>query len=68
MAKTLTRRDIKDYLIDEAEYDPSDVETMSDYLLFDSILSFNGIIGFTDDIMSWYKACFDESTLDNLES
>ena len=62
----MIKEEVKEFLVEEGEYDPTDVETMSDYSLFDSILSYHGIIGFTDDIMGWYKACFEESTFDNL--
>lgn len=54
----MIKEEVKEFLVEEGEYDPTDVETMSDYSLFDSILSYHGIIGFTDDIMEWYKACF----------
>lgn len=64
----MIKEEVKEFLVEEGEYDPTDVESMSDYSLFDSILSFHGIIGFTEDIMEWYKACFEESTFDNLES
>ena len=63
----MIKEEIKELLVEEGEYDPMDVETMSDYSLFDSILSCNGIVGFTDDIIAWYKSCFEESTFDNLD-
>ena len=62
----MIKEEIKEFLVEEGEYDPLDVENMSDFRLFDAMLSFHGIIGFTNDIKDWYQACFEESTLDEL--
>lgn len=48
---SMTKKELKEYLVDEAEYSEEHVETMSDYELFDAWLKWNGIIGFTWDII-----------------
>lgn len=57
----MTKDELKDYLIDECEYSFEEVEEMSDYEMFDNYLTYNGIIGYTDDIVSVYKAAFGEN-------
>lgn len=47
----MTKEELKEYLVDEAEYSEEHVETMSDFELFDAWLKWNGIIGFTWDII-----------------
>ena len=47
----MSKEDYKDYLVYEAEYSERRVNEMSDYELFDAWLRYNGIIGFTDDIV-----------------
>ena len=51
----MTKEDLKDYLVYEAEYSERRVNKMSDYELFDAWLRYNGIIGFTDDIVDMVK-------------
>lgn len=47
----MNREDLKDYLVYEAEYSERMVNEMSDYEILDAWLRYNGIIGFTDDII-----------------
>lgn len=47
----MTKKELKEYLVDEAEYSEKYVENMSDYELFDAWLKYNGIIGYTCDII-----------------
>ena len=47
----MDREELKDYLVYEAEYSERRVNKMSDYELLDAWLRYNGIIGFTDDIV-----------------
>ena len=47
----MNKEDLKDYLVCVAEYSERRVNEMSDYELFDAWLRYNGIIGFTDDII-----------------
>ena len=42
---------IVDYLVNEVEYTPSEVEHMSRYEALNAILSYEGMIGFTDLIL-----------------
>ena len=43
---------LKDELIDICEYNPEKVEEMTRYEMVDAWLKYNGIIGFTDDIIT----------------
>ena len=53
-----TLEDLKDYLIEEADYELIQVNNMSREELFDAYLTWNGIIGYTQDIMKAYQAAF----------
>ena len=53
-----TLEDLKNYLIEEADYELIQVNNMSREELFDAYLTWNGIIGYTRDIMEAYKAAF----------
>jgi hypothetical protein len=48
----MTKDDIISVLIDEAEYDEQEVMEMSNYELIDKWLTWEGIIGYTEDIIS----------------
>ena len=54
----MTKEELQEYLIDEAEYSTEDVENMSDFELVDNYLSYNGIIGFTHDILDVVGAAY----------
>lgn len=64
----MTKEELKQYLIGETERSPEVVNKMCDYSLFNAWLVWNGIIGFTDDIIEVYKAAFGKEylTFDNL--
>ena len=47
----MSKEDYKDYLVYEAEYSEEMVNKMSDYDILDAWLRYNGIIGYTDDII-----------------
>lgn len=53
-----TLEDLKNYLIEEADYDITQLNNMTREELFDAYLTWNGIIGYTQDIMEAYKAAF----------
>lgn len=53
-----TLEDLKNYLIEEADYDLTQLNHMTREELFDAYLTWNGIIGYTQDIMEAYKAAF----------
>ena len=46
-----TKEDLKEYLEEEAEYTFEEVEEMNDFELLDAYLEWNGIIGYTTDIL-----------------
>ena len=48
----MTKDDVINVLIDEAEYDEQEVMEMSNYELIDKWLTWEGIIGYTEDIIS----------------
>lgn len=54
----MDKEDLKQYLIDEAEYNAEDVERMECFELLDNYLSYNGIIGYTEDICHVVMAAF----------
>ena len=53
-----TLEDLKNYLIEEADYESIQLDNMTREELFDAYLTWNGIIGYTQDIMEAYKAAF----------
>lgn len=52
----MKRVKLKEYLIDEAEYNEEDVNSMTDYEMLDAWLIYNGIIGYTEDIIDVLSA------------
>lgn len=64
----MTKEELKKYLIEEAEYKEARVNEMDAYELFDKYLQWNGIIGYTEDIIDAFKGAFeDEIVLDLTE-
>lgn len=55
----MTKDELQDYLIDEAEYDTEEVLRMSSSELVDHYLKYNGIIDYTYDILEVVAAAFD---------
>ena len=53
-----TLEDLKNYLIEEAEYKPTKVNNMTREELFEAYLTWNGIKGYTQDYLEAYKAAF----------
>ncbi len=60
----MDKDELKQYLIDEAEYTESEVNEMDSTELLDSWLQYNGIIGYTDDIKDVIEAAFGVSLED----
>ncbi len=60
----MDKDELKQYLIDEAEYTESEVNEMDSTELLDSWLQHNGIIGYTDDIKDVIEAAFGVSLED----
>ena len=52
----MKRQELRDYLVDEAEYSEEDVARMTDREMLDAWLIYNGICGFTDDILDVLEA------------
>lgn len=47
----MTTDELKSYLVDEAEYEAESVESMTKSELLDAYLQYEGIIGYTYDIL-----------------
>ena len=50
--------ELKEYLIDEAEYDADYIESLSPLELVDTYLQYNGICNFTEDIINLVKVAY----------
>jgi len=62
----MTREELQDYLIEEAELDEEEVLSMSDFELVDAYFTYNGVIGYTEDFLSVIGAAYDV-TFDGVE-
>ena len=54
----MTQDDLRDYLVTEAEYDVEEAENLNGYELIQAWLEWNGIIGFTSDILDVVAAAY----------
>lgn len=64
----MNKNELKIYLMEEAGYRESIVNEMDAEELLDAYLRYNGIIGYTDDIINAMKAAFeDEIIFDSTE-
>lgn len=52
----MTRIELEEYLIDEAEYSAAEVAEMSNQDMLDAWLKYNGIIGYTYEIIDVLEA------------
>ena len=50
--------ELKEYLIDEAEYDADYVESLSPLELVNTYLQYNGVCNFTEDILNLVKVAY----------
>lgn len=50
--------ELKEYLIDEAEYDADYVESLSPLELVDTYLQYNGVCNFIEDILNLVKVAY----------
>lgn len=50
--------ELKEYLIDEAEYDADYIENLSPLDLVDTYLQYNGVCNFTEDILNLVKVAY----------
>lgn len=57
----MSKEEIIDYLIDESEgeYTREELEEMSNYDLLDAYLTWEGIVGFTEDIIEHIEAIYE---------
>lgn len=62
-----TRQDLITYLVNEAEYEPEELQELEPEELIDKFLMWNGIIGFTKDIINAVKAAY-KSTSNTTQS
>ena len=60
----MTKAELKEILVEDYEFDKADVETMGDYQLVDAWLRYNGIIGYTYDILEVVSAAYNINLLD----
>lgn len=56
-------QELKEELINTGDYTQEKVDQMDAYELFDKILTWNGIIGYTEDIISWIQPLITERDL-----
>ena len=63
----MTKEELQDYLIEEAEYSEQQVLSMSSFELLDAYLKYNGIIGYTYDIIGVVQAAYDIEDLNDVE-
>lgn len=55
----MTKEELKQELIDTEEFTREAVEKMSGYDLLDAILTWEGIQGYTRQILRWMKAAYE---------
>ena len=55
----MDKTELMSYLVDEAEYSENEVAEMTNTELLDKWLEYNGICGFTEDIMKIVEVAFD---------
>lgn len=58
-------QELKEELINTGDYNQETVDQMDAYELFDKILTWNGIIGYTEDIISWIQPLIKEQYLNH---
>lgn len=54
----MTKEELKEYLVEEAEYSQEEVDYMSNYELVNNYLIYEGIVGYTQDILDVVAAAF----------
>lgn len=55
----MDKNELMEYLVTEAEYSENEVAEMTNTELVDHWLEYNGICGFTEDIMKIVEVAFD---------
>ena len=54
----MTKKELKEILVDDYEFSKENVETMSNYQLVDTWLRYNGIVNYTYDILDVICAAY----------
>lgn len=62
----MTKEELQNFLIYEAEYDENEVENMTPFQLVDAYFSYEGVYGFTEDFLKATAAAY-EVELSDLE-
>lgn len=52
----MKRAELKAYLVEEAEYSKEDISYMTDYEMLDAWLIYNGIVGYTEELIDVLSA------------
>ena len=52
----MKRAELKAYLVEEAEYSKEDISYMTDYEMLDAWLIYNGIVGYTEELINVLSA------------
>lgn len=55
----MTKEELKQLLIETGEYTQEEVDNMSSYDLLNTILTWEGICGYTRQILRWVKAAYE---------
>ena len=64
----MDRIQLKEYLIDEAEYSSEEVEEMTNSELIDKWLTYEGLIGYTSEILDTIEGVYNVKLKDQWES
>ena len=62
----MTKEELQNYLIDEAEYAEEEVMEMSEFEVVDSYFSYNGVIGYTADFLEVVAAAYGVKLMCNM--
>ena len=52
----MKKAELRAYLADEAEYSEEDIDSMTDYEMLDAWLIYNGIVGYTEELIDVLSA------------
>lgn len=61
----MTKEELKEYLVIEAEYSQEEVDNMSNLELIDHYLTYEGIIGYTSEILDTVENVYNVTLKDN---
>lgn len=55
----MTKKELKELLLETGEYTQEQVDRMKSYELLNAILAWEGIFGYTRDIINWVNAAYE---------